>query len=196
MRMMLIICLLLLSFGTLSFAQQGHSHLSEYAGQEKREIKTLSAEDINELSNGRGWGLAKAAELNGVPGPIHLLEMKTEIGLDPDQITKIEHLYEKMKADAILLGLELIELEGELNRRFADQTMTQELLNNILAEISTVRKQLSYVHLASHLKAAELVSPEQVALYNRLRGYATDDPCTNIPKGHDREMWKKHHGCQ
>lgn len=61
-----------------------------------REIKTLSASDIEELSNGSGWGFAKAAELNGVPGPVHMLEMKTEIGLGEKQVRELENLYEQM----------------------------------------------------------------------------------------------------
>lgn len=36
-----------------------------YAGQEQREIKSLSAEDVQSLLTGKGMGLAKAAELNG-----------------------------------------------------------------------------------------------------------------------------------
>jgi len=24
---------------------------------------------------------------------------------------------------------------------------------------------------------------------------SNDDPCENIPKGHDSEMWKKYHSC-
>ena len=49
---------------------------SPYAGQESRRIKSLSEQDIAELRAGRGWGLAKAAELNGMPGPAHLLELR------------------------------------------------------------------------------------------------------------------------
>jgi hypothetical protein len=48
-----------------------------YAGQDARDIKSLSAEDIAELRRGGGWGFAKSAELNGMPGPAHLLELKT-----------------------------------------------------------------------------------------------------------------------
>jgi hypothetical protein len=76
----------------------------------KREIKSLSASDIEELQNGKGWGLAKAAELNGVPGPVRLLEMKEEIDLNAEQIQAIEDIYRKMKQEAVPLGLELIEL--------------------------------------------------------------------------------------
>jgi hypothetical protein len=32
-------------------------------------------------------------------------------------------------------------------------------------------------------------------LYNKLRGYS-NDPCQNIPEGHNVEMWKKHNGCK
>jgi len=80
---------------------------SQYAGQERGEIKSLSEADIAELKNGRGWGLAKAAELNGVPGPAHLLEMKKEIGLNAEQIEKIERLYQTMRNQAIPLGIKL-----------------------------------------------------------------------------------------
>ena len=34
-----------------------------------------------------------------------------------------------------------------------------------------------------------------IETYNKLRGYFSDDPCKNIPKGHDPELWKKHHDC-
>ena len=72
-----------------SIAKTTHQHDSKYAGQEGRLIKSLSTEDIAELERGAGWGLAKAAELNGVPGPKHLLELKTELGLTQMQTQAI-----------------------------------------------------------------------------------------------------------
>src|SRR5210317_2643476 len=84
-----------------AFSSSDDSFKSSYAGQEDREIKSLSESDIEELKNGRGWGLAKAAELNGVPGPAHLLEMKSEIALSKDQVKKIEAIYKEMKRKAI-----------------------------------------------------------------------------------------------
>ncbi len=41
---------------------------SQYSGQEQRAINSLSQEDITELARGGGWGMAKVAELNGLPG--------------------------------------------------------------------------------------------------------------------------------
>jgi hypothetical protein len=81
-----IVLLGLIAAGTLAASagadtpHAGHqapqSFASPYAGQETRRIKSLSEQDIDELRQGRGWGLAKAAELNGLPGPAHLLEMR------------------------------------------------------------------------------------------------------------------------
>ena len=178
-----------------SFSASNHSHKSKYAGQEAREIKSLSESDIEELRNGRGWGLAKAAELNGIPGPVHLLEMKEEIALNPDQIEKIGTLYQEMKKQAISLGFKLIELERELNSHFANGTITEKLLHELLEQITQVRKRLRYVHLSTHLKTPGILTVKQIDLYNKLRGYYSDDPCKNIPKGHDPEIWKKHHNC-
>lgn len=40
---------------------------SPYAGQEGRPIKALSETEMRDLAQGRGMGLAKAAELNSLP---------------------------------------------------------------------------------------------------------------------------------
>ena len=191
-----ILFLILILIPMSTFSASDHSHKSKYAGEEKREIKSLSETDIEELKNGKGWGLAKAAELNGVPGPVHLLEMKEEIDLSAKQIRAIEDIYKKMKQEAIPLGLELIELEMELNNHFANRTITDELLRQILQRIAQAHRQLRYVHLSTHLKTPDILKSEQITLYNKLRGYSSDDPCENVPKGHDPEMWKKHHNCQ
>ena len=185
--------LILIPFSSLPASK--HAHKSKYVGQERREIKSLSESDIDELKNGRGWGLAKAAELNGVPGPIHLLEMKEEIKLSPEQIRRIKDVFRRMKGQAIPLGLKLIELERILNNHFAKGTITERLLDELLGEIAHVYKQLRYTHLVAHLETPDIVTPQQIALYNRLRGYSSENPCENIPKGHDPEMWKKHHNC-
>ena len=191
----LIIILILISIPSFTLSAADHSHKSKYAGEEKREIKSLSETDIEELKNGKGWGLAKAAELNGLPGPAHLLEMKKEIDLNAEQVRAIENIYKRMKREAIPLGHELIELERELNNHFANRTITNELLHQLLMKIAQVHRQLRYVHLSAHLKTPDILRSEQITLYNKLRGYSSDDPCQNVPKGHDPKMWKKHHNC-
>ena len=169
---------------------------SQYAGQEKREIKSLSPADIEQLENGRGWGLAKAAELNGYPGPVHILEMKEKIGLTSEQTVKIKALYDGMKGRAVPLGKRLIELERKLDTSFAEESVSPESLEETVKEIGAIRAKLRLVHLATHLETPKILTTEQVDLYNKLRGYGKGDPCQNVPEGHDPEMWKKHNGCE
>ncbi len=191
------------SLGALIFALPFSAHAietplykSDYAGQEKRIIKSLSEDDILQLKNGKGWGLAKAAELNGMPGPTHILQMKSQIGLSDEQEKKIKALFDSMQSKAIPLGNQLIELEKKLNESFANRTVTDGNLIEQLDSISRVRSSLRYVHLATHLTTPSILNPQQISDYNRLRGYSSDDPCENIPEGHNADMWKKHNGCQ
>lgn len=142
-----------------------------YAGQQKRQIKSLSAKDVDDLSNGRGWGLAKAAELNGMPGPKHVLEMQDKISLTAAQTTEINALFAAMKAKAVPLGKRLVELERGLNTAFAARNIDDQRLCAMLDKIGAVRAKLRYVHLATHLKTPAVMSNRQIDDYNRLRGY-------------------------
>ena len=194
MRALLILALLLSAFAAQ--ANEGaSSHHSKYAGQQSRAIKSLSAEDIAELRRGGGWGLAKAAELNGVPGPIHLLEMKDEIGLDEAQRSAIGAIYRRMKSRAIHYGERLIDLERRLESGFRDRTITDALLRASLNAIADTKKELRYVHLAAHIETLKILAEKQIRTYNALRGYSNPDPCANVPKGHNAAMWRRHNNC-
>lgn len=182
-------------FVSLDLLAETTTHLSPYAGQETRTIKSLSEQDIKQLQAGEGWGLAKAAELNGLPGPAHLLQMKDEIKLSQQQIEKLKSVFDTMKNDAIRLGNKLINLEKDLNDAFATQNINRSSLKKKLAEIEKIRKELRFSHLAAHLETPGIISQQQIAEYNKLRGYNNNDPCNNIPAGHDKSMWLKHNNC-
>ena len=167
---------------------------SPYAGQETRPIKSLSADDLAELRRGGGWGLARAAELNGMPGPAHLLELKNRIPLTAGQVSAITAIFDDMRAAAIAEGERLIAREQALETAFRDGSVTDRSLLEMLSEIGQARTTLRYTHLATHLKTLPLLTNDQIARYNILRGYA-GDPCANPPKGHDLRMWRKHNGC-
>ncbi len=175
-------------------AAQAPAATSLYAGQENRPIKSLSAEDLAELRRGGGWGLARAAELNGMPGPAHLLELKNQIPLTADQIMAISAIFEGMRTTAIAEGERLISGEEALETAFRNGSITNKSLQELLSDIGQARIALRYVHLAAHLKTLPLLTHDQIARYNVLRGYS-DDPCANPPKGHDVNMWRKHNGC-
>jgi Spy/CpxP family protein refolding chaperone len=168
---------------------------SHYVGEEGREIKSLSREDMEELRAGAGWGLAKAAELNGMPGPQHVLEMKEEIGLTAEQEEKVGKLYRDMNGKARELGKNLIAGERELNGRFARRDIEAKELGRLLDEIAGTLAALRFTHLAAHLKTLDILTEEQVEKYNELRGYSSGDPCVNIPEGHDPGMWRRHNNC-
>src|SRR2546429_5560010 len=70
---------------------------SPYAGQEQRAIKALSEQEIGDLKEGRGIGLAKAAELNSYPGPLHVLELAVQLGLTDEQRERTQTLYNAMR---------------------------------------------------------------------------------------------------
>lgn len=146
---------------------------SKYAEQESRSIKSLSQDDIRELKRGGGWGLAKVAELNGVPGPSHLLTLKDKLALDGNQMKKISKIYEKMRKKAIDQGELLISLEQKLENHFKNRTVTDEVLRTLLDEISDVRRQLRYTHLATHLETPNILTRHQMREYARVRGYTS-----------------------
>lgn len=145
---------------------------SPYAGQEQRAIKSLSAEDIAALRRGAGWGPAKAAELNGLPGPAHLLELKDRIPLTAAQVARITALHADMQRRAVAAGARLIALEKTLNEGFAAGTMTEARLRELLGRIGAARAALRFVHLSAHLETPAILSAGQIARYNALRGYA------------------------
>ncbi|MCY4549572.1 MAG: hypothetical protein OXC28_14495 [Defluviicoccus sp.] len=175
-------------------AGAAETHMSPYAGEHTRPIKSLSPDDLAELGRGGGWGLAKAAELNGMPGPAHLLEMRDQVPLSADQVTAIAAIFERMRAEAIAGGQRLVAAERALDAAFVGRTVTEQSLRTLLSVIGQARTALRYTHLAAHLETMPLLAESQVARYNELRGYAAD-PCASPPKGHDPEMWRKHNGC-
>src|SRR6266852_4398642 len=79
-----------------------------YAGMQTRPIKALSDQQTSDLKSGRGMGLALAAELNGYPGPKHVLEHSNVLGLSEAQRAKMQELLTAMKAEAIPIGEQMI----------------------------------------------------------------------------------------
>jgi len=186
---------------TLSETSDESAVHSPYAGQEIRGIKALSQEDIKGLLAGSGTpfgGMAKPAELNGYPGPRHVLDAAEaeEFELLDGQKEAIETLYEEMRSEAIELGKEIINLEKVLDDEFVSGTITEDLLQEKVLESARLYGQLRIIHLKYHLSMVDILSPQQVALYNDLRGYTSGDPCENMPEGHDPEMWKLHNNCE
>jgi Spy/CpxP family protein refolding chaperone len=146
-----------------------------YAGMQTRSVKALSEQQVADLQTGRGIGLALAAELNGYPGPSHVLELADKLNLSADQRTSVRQLFDSMKAESLPLGTKLIEQEEELDRLFVSHMVTPENLKSATAAIAITQGSLRETHLKYHLTTVELLSPTQVQQYSKLRGYARGD---------------------
>lgn len=144
---------------------------SPYAGMQSRAVKALSEQQVADLSQGRGMGMALAAELNGYPGPSHVLELVDQLELRPDQISAIRSLFESMKRESIPLGARFIEEEMELDRQFATRAVNPHSLRTVTAAAARTQGELRETHLKYHLSTAALLDQEQMRRYASLRGY-------------------------
>jgi len=143
-----------------------------YAGQDTRPIAALSAQDIDDLQNGRGWGLALPAELNGYPGPVHVLELADDLNLTADQRAQVQAVFGRMKAGAIELGTAYIAAEQQLNDLFENGAASAAQIRELTGTAAEIRGQLRAVHLAAHLEIPTILTRHQAILYKQLRGYA------------------------
>jgi len=155
-----------LSVGTASAQLQ-----QPYAGLQARSIKALSEQQIADLKAGRGMGLALAAELNGYPGPMHVLELADSLGLSADQRAKVSELVAAMMAEAIPLCEQLIAQEADLDKQFADKTVTPERLEASTNAIGVTSGALRRAHLKYHLSTLDVLTAAQAHRYAELRGY-------------------------
>ena len=161
----------MLSIATLVLAIGAASAQMPYAGMQTRSIKALSDEQIADLRAGRGMGLALAAELNGYPGPSHVLELEDKLDLSSDQRASVQHLFASMKEEAVPLGTKLLEQEADLDKQFASHTVTPESLRTTTAAVAETQGELRDTHLKYHLSTVALLSSDQMRRYAELRGY-------------------------
>lgn len=153
-------------------APPGAVESQPYAGLESRRIKALSEAETASLLQGHGMSLALAAELNGYPGPMHVLELGDALGLTPAQRAMAEGLHERMARAALSLGTRIVAMEAELDLLFATGAAEAGSLAALTASIGALNGRLREVHLAAHLAMHDALRPEQRVSYARLRGYA------------------------
>lgn len=142
-----------------------------YADQQARTIKALSDDDVAALRKGEGMGMAKAAELNGYPGPAHVLALAKQLSLSDDQLRRMQLAFDRMSAAAKPLGDEVIAHERMLDQLFAVGRADRASVAAETASIGELQGRLRSVHLAAHLETRTLLTSDQIASYLRLRGY-------------------------
>ena len=166
---------------------------ADYTGQHTREIKSLSPADIDALRKGQGWGLAKSAELNGYPGPLHVLQLADELGLTADQRAQVQAIYDAMKSDAQTVGEAYLRAERAVDDVFANRQATAELITKRTRAAAELRARLRSIHLNAHVATAPLLTPHQRTVYARLRGYSAASNRQHSGS-HNGQFKGSHHG--
>jgi heavy-metal resistance protein len=161
---------------SIGLAAGAQTTTSPYAGQEGRPVKALSAGETAAYLEGQGHGFAKAAELNHYPGPKHVLELAGPLGLTGEQRARVQAAFDAMHAEAVRLGREVVAAERSLDAVFAAGGATPASVSEGVARIARLQGELRGVHLLAHLETKSALGPEQVARYDRLRGYGEGGP--------------------
>ena len=146
-----------------------------YAGQQGREIKALSTEEVNQYLSGAGMGYAKSAELNHYPGPAHVLELADRLKLTPEQRASVNRLMDAHCLQARAIGAKLVESERALETLFQSGKAEQATLAELVRATTVLHGEYRLSHLDTHRQMRALLSDEQVAQYDRLRGYAATE---------------------
>ncbi|CAN7265039.1 hypothetical protein [Rhizobacter sp. LjRoot28] len=142
-----------------------------YAGLQQREIKALGDRQLADLRSGKGMSLALAAELNGYPGPAHVLEHAEALALTPQQRAHTQVLFDRMQAEAIRLAEDVIGAECRLDALFAGGAADAASVDDATARAGAAHARLRASHLRYHLQMAALLTAAQRAAYAKARGY-------------------------
>jgi len=120
------------------------------------------------IERGEGFGMAMPADRSGYPGPKHVLELKEELKLTPVQAAAMDKLFAEMKQKALERGREVLNAEQRLEQMFAEGRSEDELREETY-RIASLRAELRWVHLRTHLATRRLLTPQQVEAYTHIR---------------------------
>src|SRR3989475_3236598 len=151
---------------TVTRAQHGHGG----AGAQGHQVaQTCASEFEKVVGEGRGFGLAFAADQNGYPGPMHVLELKDRLKLSADQEAKARELMDAMFTESRPKGARLLDAEAKLRRLFAERVADAAAGRAAVAEVEPARTEVRPVHLPTQLKTRDLLSENQRRTYHEAR---------------------------
>jgi Spy/CpxP family protein refolding chaperone len=152
--------------------QHPHEHSVAAASSEPGAVEAahhaILEQERAAIERGEGFGAAMVADRNGYPGPKHVLDLKAELKLTPEQQAAIEELFAEMHEQALAQGKEALQAEARLDQMFAQGRPDAELREQV-DRIASLRARLRWVHLSAHLAARKLLSAEQLETYRHLR---------------------------
>ncbi len=148
-------------------AQHG-DHLPHGGGQGHLVAQSCAEQFKKVVGEGRGFGMAFAADQNGYPGPMHVLELKEPLKLTSEQEARARELHATVRAE-LSKSTRLLEAERRLERLFAERAATEETVRAVVAEIERARTEVRLVHLLTHLRTRDLLTEEQRQTYHEIR---------------------------
>ncbi|HKB24812.1 MAG TPA: periplasmic heavy metal sensor [Methylomirabilota bacterium] len=149
-----------------AWAQHGHGGTGAPGHQAAQACLTEFEQVVGE---GRGFGLAFAADQNGYPGPMHVLELKDRLGLTPAQEARAQALMHAMFTESRPKSAALLEAEAKLRRLFAGGAADEAAVRAAAREVERLRGEVRLVHLLAHLKTRDLLTEDQRRIYHEAR---------------------------
>jgi Spy/CpxP family protein refolding chaperone len=161
-------------------AQSGHGHqppghvpqpgAAAADSQAPHQRMAAFQREIDEvLADGRGAGLAFAADQNGYPGPLHVLELTRELQITAEQEARMRGLFETMRREARVRAGHLAAAEAGLARLFADRAADERAVRTAVQDAEAARRDVRLVHLLAHLQTHDVLTEAQRQKYHELR---------------------------
>jgi Spy/CpxP family protein refolding chaperone len=147
----------------------GHDHGSRQAEGHHRSAQACLTEFEKVVGEGRGFGMAFAADQNGYPGPMHVLELKDRLRLSSDQEARVQELMTAMYGESRLKSARLLDAEAALRRLFADGAADEATVRAAVQAVEQARRDVRLVHLLTHLRTRDLLTEEQRRIYHEAR---------------------------
>ncbi len=72
------------------------------------------------------------------------------------------------------IGEAIIDIPQDMDEAFANNTITRKNLKLMIDRSAELYGQLRLVHLSAHLDTVQMLSMEQVQMYNKIRGYDSE----------------------
>ena len=150
-------------------AQHGAGHSAAGGAPHHVIVQTYEKAFEENIATGRGFGMAFAADQNGYPGPLHVLELKDRLKLTADQEARVQTMLAAMFAESRPKSARLLEDEARLRQLFAGGRADEAAVRAAVADVERARAEVRLVHLMFHLKTREVLTDEQRRLYHEAR---------------------------
>ena len=166
---LLLLAIVALVPSTVAAQHSGHQHTPGSPSDGHLRAQACLDEFDAVVSDGRGFGMAFAADQNGYPGPMHVLELKDRLALTVEQEARVRAVMHAMFAESRPKSARLLEAEKRLRALFALGGIDEAAVRAATAEVERARADVRLVHLLAHLKTRDLLTDAQRRAYHEAR---------------------------